>query len=114
MSARYCIEITDGMCPDYSFIYFDTAGHLADHLFSCLKVSRQPEMEFSNSENDYRVIMVRIPREDRAGFLRVVDLLPALMAYAGYTDYDEFCTNFLLDAQDCLVTRQQKGSTTVQ
>ena len=36
------------------------------------------------------------------------------MAYAGYADYDEFCTNFLLDAQDCLVTQQRKGSGMVQ
>ncbi len=114
MSARYCIEITDGISPDYCFTYFDTADHLADHLFSYLKVSKQIEMEFSNDENDYRVIIARIPREDRAGFLRVIDLLPGVMAYAGYTDYDEFCRNFLLDAQDCLVTQQLKGSKTVQ
>ena len=88
MSARYCIEITDGMSPDYCFTYFDTADHLADHLFSYLKVSKQTEMEFSNNENDYRVIIARIPREDRASFLRVIDLLPAMMAYAGYADYD--------------------------
>lgn len=114
MNARYCIEITDGMSPDYCFTYFDTADHLADHLFSYLKVSKKIEMEFSNSENDYRVIIARIPREDRAGFLRVIDLLPAMMAYAGYTDYDEFCRNILLDAQDCLVTQQQKGSMRMQ
>ena len=114
MSARYCIEITDGTSPDYCFSYFDMADHLADHLFSYLKVSKQTEMEFSNNENDYRVIIARIPREDRASFLRVIDLLPGLMAYVGYTDYDEFCTNFLLDAQDCLVTQQLKGSRTVQ
>ena len=110
MSARYCIEITDGMCPDYCFIYFDTADHLADHLFSYLKVSKRTEMEFSNNENDYRVIIARILREDQDSFLRVIDLLPAVMAYAGYTDYDEFCRNFLLDAQDCLVSQQRKGS----
>ena len=114
MSARYCVEIADGMSPDYCFSYFDTADHLADHLFSYLKVSTQTEMEFSNDVNDYRIIMVRIPREDRASFLRAIDLLPGLMAYAGYTDYDEFCTNFLLDAQDCLVTQQRKGSGMVQ
>ena len=66
MSARYCIEITDGMSTDYCFSYFDTADHLADHLFSYLKVSKQTEMEFSNNENDYRVIIARIPREDRS------------------------------------------------
>ena len=114
MNARYCIEITDGMSPDYCFSYFDTADHLADHLFSYLKVTKQTEIEFSNNENDYRVIIARIPREDRASFLRVIDLLPAMMAYAGYADYDEFCTNFLLDAQDCLVTQQRKGSGMVQ
>ena len=68
---------------------------------------------FSNNENDYRVIIARIPREGRTSFLRVIDLLPALMAYAGYTDYDEYCRNFLLDAQDCLVTQQWKGNTPV-
>ena len=114
MSARYCVEITDGMSPDYCFSYFDTADHLADHLFSHLKVSREIEMEFSNDMNDYRIVMVRIPREDRANFLRVIDLLPGLMAYAGYTDYDEFYTNFLLDAEDYLVTQQQKGITMLQ
>lgn len=114
MSDRYCIEIADGMTPYYCFSYFDTADHLADHLFSYLKVSTEIEMEFSNEENDYRIIMARIPREDRENFLRAIDLLPALMAYAGYTDYDEFCTNFLLDARDCLVTRQQKGITPLQ
>lgn len=114
MSARYCIEITDGMSPDYCFTYFDTADHLADHLFSYLKVSKQTEMEFSNNENDYRVIIARIPREDRDGFLRVIDLLPGVMAYAGYTGYDEFCRNFLLDAQDCLVTQQRKRNMIVQ
>ena len=108
MSARYCVEITDGMSPDYCFDYFDTADHIAGHLFSYLKVSTQTEMEFSNDRNDFRIVMVRIPREDRANFLRVIDLLPGLMAYAGYTDYDEFCTNFLLDARDCLVTQQRK------
>ena len=114
MSARYCVEITDGMSPDYCFSYFDTADHLADHLFSYLKISPVTEMEFSNDVNDYRIVMVRIPREDRAAFLRAIDLLPALMAYAGYTDYDEFCTNFLLDAEDYLVTQKQKGITPLQ
>lgn len=114
MSVRYCIEITEGTSPDYCFTYFDTADHLADHLFSYLKVFKKTEMEFSNGENDYRVIIARIHREGRASFLRVIDLLPALMAYAGYTDYDEYCRNFLLDAQDCLVTQQWKGSTAVQ
>ena len=36
MSARYCIEITDGESLDYCFTYFDTFDHLADHLFSYL------------------------------------------------------------------------------
>ena len=40
---RRQVEIMDESSPDYCFSYFDTAEHLADHLFSYLKIS--PEID---------------------------------------------------------------------
>ena len=99
MGRRYCIEIAEEQSPYYCFSYIDTEDHLADCLFSHLKVNVEFQAEFSCDRDPYRIILCRIPREQRKAFLRSVGLLPGLMAYAGKTDYDEYCAAFMENAR---------------
>ena len=44
------------------------------------------------------------------GSLRVIDLLPGLMAYVGRTDYDEFCLNMMIRATQYAKSKRMPGS----
>jgi len=98
---RYCFEIADGFSPDDCFAYVDTEEHLAGFLFSYERVGMTIEEEFGADGDPYRIILCRVPRERRAAFLKVIDLLPGLMAYAGRKDYDAYCTDLMTRAAQC-------------
>ncbi len=108
---RYCFEISVGPSPYYWFAYFDTPDHLADFLFTHEEADVTVEGEYGEEENPYRIILCRIPKDRREAFLHAVDLLPALMAYVGKTDYDDFCRGVLADAVHFLSARRTAGGT---
>ena len=112
MKRRYCIEIADGPSPYYHFAYFDTDEYLADCLFAHEKVDVTVEGEYGNEEDPYRIILCRIPRQHRKGFLHAIDLLPGLMAYAGKTGYDDYCMDVLATAAQYAEKREDRGSPT--
>ena len=95
---RYCLEIKDRPSPYNWFAYFDTADHLAQFLFDYEKVDVTVEEEYGKEEDPYRILLVRIPGEQRQAFLKVIDILPGLMEYVGKLDYDDFCLRVLADA----------------
>ena len=98
MRARYYFEIVDSASPDCTFVYFDTAEHLADPLFAHLDVKIRVEGEYGNDEEPFRMIMCSVTRPQRESFLKIVDLLPAVMRYAGHTGYDAYCRGVMLQA----------------
>ena len=99
MVSRYTAEIGHRLPARFTFSYVDTKNGLADLLFRHLKIEIVPEMELSNDGDPFRVVICRVPGEQREDFFRAVDLLPALMSYAGYTDYEKYCREFFLNAQ---------------
>ena len=113
MGHRYVAEFTDGMSADYGFSYIDTEDNLAALVFDHLKVDVKTDMVFQMEEDDpYRVVLVRIPREQREAFLHAIDLLPAFMAYAGKADYEDYCRAFFLKAHLYLQEKEKAGNST--
>lgn len=94
MISDYVAEIAYGLSTHYGFSYIDTKDGLADLLFDRLKVDVIPDRVFSFDNDPYRIIMCKIPRNQREAFLHAMELLPSLMAYAGNDDYEEYCRNF--------------------
>ena len=109
--SRYVMEIDYGLSTHYGFSYIDTEDGLADLLFSHLKVDVEQDMEFRQDEGPYRIVMCKVPREQRAEFLRAIGLLPALMDYAGRKDYEDYCRRFFWNAR--LFFRRNKGNAAV-
>ena len=109
MRKRYCFEIADGPSNDCWFAYFDSVKHLALLLFAYENVDVTIEGEFGSEHDPYRIFLCRIPGKDRAGFLKAIDRLPALMAQAGYADYDDFCRGVMQDAAGFLAGRKAAG-----
>ena len=99
MNPKYYMEIVDGDAPSpYDwFAYFDTDEYLAHFLFKHENVEVEVEGEYGKEEDPYRIILCRVPRKDRAVFLKVMNLLPAFMAYAGKTDYEAYCRERMLE-----------------
>lgn len=106
---RYIFEITDGPSKDYDFAYFDTKDHLAGFLFAHEHVDVTIEGEYGAEDDPYRIMLCQVPREQRDGFMRYVDMIPGLMAYAGKKDYDDFCMNFMMDAAHFFDGREKAG-----
>ena len=94
MIQDYVVGIEYGLSTHCGFSYIDTKDGLADLLFDHLKVEVILDREFGFDNDPYRIIMCKVPRHQREAFLRAMDLLPSLMAYAGHTDYEEYCRNF--------------------
>lgn len=107
MGNRYIAELVDGLSTHYGFAYIDTEDNLAALVFDHLKVDVLTDLVYQMEENDpYRVVVVRIPRTQREAFLHAIDLLPAFMAYAGKTDYEEYCRAFFTKAGRWLKNRE--------
>lgn len=95
---RYCFEVTDSPSGTKMFAYFDTPDRLARQLFEMEKVDVSVEGEYSQPGDPYRIVLCRVPPELRETFLTLVDMLPAVMAYVGNTDYEAFCRSVMDDA----------------
>ena len=109
--SRYIAELTDGLSTCYSFAYIDTEDNLAALVFDHFKVDAETDFVFQLEEDDpYRVVGVKIPLSQREEFLRAVDLLPSFMAYAGKTDYEDYCRAFFLKANRWLAEKDAEGS----
>lgn len=111
MAHRYVAELTDGMSDRYCFSYVDTDDNLAALLFNHLKLDVETDMIFQIKDDPYRIVTVKIPREQRETFLHAVDLLPAFMDYAGWTDYEAYCRAFFLNAHRWLAKKEAAGGT---
>ena len=102
MKSRYCFEIADDISAYYCFSYIDSEDNLADFLFKQMKVNVEPQMEFHNDDDPFKIVMCRIPRQQREAFLEAVDMLPGLMAYVGRAGYDEYCLDLMKSASQFL------------
>jgi len=109
MNRRYVAEISYGIPTHYGFSYVDTEDGLADFLFAHLKIDVKPDVVFHNENDPYRIVMCKIPRGEREVFLRAIDLLPGLMAYAGKKGYEEYCSRFFRDAERWLAEHADMG-----
>ena len=104
----YCFEIKDESSLYNWFAYFDTPDHLAMTLFEYEKVDLTVEGEYGREDDPYRILLVRIPGNQRQSFLKVVELLPDIMEYTGRKDYDAFCRSMLM-AADRFMERNGAG-----
>ena len=114
MGTRYCFEISDGPRTDYWFAYFDTSDRLGSFLFEQEKVKMTVEGIYGKAEDPYRIVLCRIPREQRDAFLNTVDLLPGLMEYAGKKGYDDFCRGVMLNAYHHFRNQRQAAKAGMQ
>ena len=116
MNPKYYMEIVDGDAPSpYDwFAYFDTDEYLAHFLFKHENVEVEVEGEYGKEEDPYRIILCRVPRKDRHAFLKVMNLLPAFMAYAGKTDYESYCREKMLEAWRYRMKSEAAGEIPVQ
>ena len=110
MLRRYLFEITDGPAPYYTFAYFDTEEHLAHFLFTRAELNVEIEGEYGAEEDPYRIIMCRVPKDQRDLFLLCIDHLPDFMEYAGEKDYDAFCQYFMGRADNWYAKHASGGS----
>ena len=106
MGIRYCIEIAGGPAGTSCFAYVDSPDGLADIVLDHLKVDAGKEMVFRNKKDPYRIILCRIPQEQREAFFRAIDLLPAFMAYDGRADYEDYCRGFFTTAYRYMVEKE--------
>ena len=112
MNPRYCFEIAEDLSARYCFSFVDTEDGLASFLFSHLKVDVEEEMEFRYDDDPFRIVMCHIPRHQWEDFLRAIELLPGLMAYAGKEGYEEYCLDLMRNAAQFLRSRPDKGGLT--
>ena len=92
--------------PFYSwFAYFDTEDFLADSLFERQKISVRYEQEYHNPVNHYRMFICRVPMMQIGRFLKAVGQLPNKMNLLGFTDYEDFCRDYL-DESEQWINRQ--------
>jgi hypothetical protein len=102
---RYCFEIANKLSPYLWFAYFDTSDRQARFLFDYEKADVTIEGEFGSVEDPYRIFLCRVPRDQRDRFLTAVNRIPAVMDYAGRSDYDGYCRRVLLDARHFLARK---------
>ena len=114
MKPRYCFEIADGPSTHYCFAYIDTVDNLADFLFDHMKIDVEHEMEFHYDDDPFKIVMCRVPRNQRETFLKAVDVLPGLMDYVGITGYHEYCTEIMQNAARFLKEKENPGNTPPQ
>ena len=101
MKRRYIMEIGEYSPLYYYFAYFDTDEYLADFLFHREEVEVTVEGEYwEEEEKPFHIVQCRIPKTQRAAFLRAIDDLPDWMASLGRTGYDEYCHGFLRKAAE--------------
>ena len=100
MKRRYIMEIGENSPLYYYFAYFDTEEYLADFLFHREKVDVTVEGEYWEEEEPFHIVQCRIPKAQRAAFLRAIDDLPDWMASLGRAGYDEYCHGFLRRAAE--------------
>ena len=81
------------------FAYFDLGDHLADSLFRRQRVSVKVEQEFSNQVSPYRLIVCKVLPWHREGFLKALGQLQDKMNLLGFTDYEDFCREYLDDTE---------------
>ena len=114
MNPRNCFEIADGLSTDDCFAYIDSADNLADFLFDQLKIDAEREMEFHHGDEPFKIVMCRIPRQQRETFLKAIGVLPGLMDYVGITGYKEYCMEIMRNAARLLKGKEAAGNTPLQ
>ena len=114
MIPDYFFEITDGLSADYCFSYFDTKDNLALLLFSHYHLDVTIEEVYGKEEEPYRIVLCRIPKEQREQFLRTLTLLPSMMAYAGHADYEDYCRAVMMEADSFRTEHDAAGITPLQ
>lgn len=112
MVHRYVAEISYGLSAQYGFAYIDTEDGLADFLFHHFKIDVEPDTVFHYEGDPYRIVMCKIPRDQREAFLNAIDLLPSLMDYVGKTDYESYCLEFFMNAGRWLSEHEEDERTT--
>ncbi len=114
MNPRNCFEIADGLSTEDCFAYIDSVDNLADFLFGQLKIDMEREMEFHHDGEPFKIVMCRIPRNQRETFLKAIDVLPGLMDYVGIAGYHEYCTEIMQNAARFLKEKENPGNTPPQ
>ena len=77
------------------YAYFDLEDHLADSLFERRHVPVRYEREFQNQINGYRLIICKVLPWHRDDFLKALGELPGKMDLLGFSDYQDFCRDYL-------------------
>ena len=70
------------------FLFFDTAEHLADHLFIKQMIQVWFDMECEKKGYPFRAILCHVKKKDTAKFLAALDALKDKMILCGYPEYE--------------------------
>ena len=89
------------------YAYIDLEDHLADSLFERQNISVRFEREFENPINGYRLIICKVLPWHREGFLKALSQLPNKMNLLGFTDYQDFCRDYLEYSENWMLEKLQ-------
>ena len=79
--------------------YFDTEDCLAYSLFQRYGVPVHIHQEYAHPTNPYKIIICKIRRKYEQTFLEAMKGLVNKMNLLGYTDYEEYCSNFITEGR---------------
>ena len=69
-------------------------------------------MECHYDDDPFKIVMCRIPKRQREAFLNAIDMLPGLMTYVGKAGYDDYCMDFMQQADQYMKDRRKEGKIT--
>lgn len=73
------------------YAYVDVKSYLMDKLIVKRGIKAKVKSEYENKQNDYMIIVVKIPKKQLSLFFEACKELFGRMEEEGYTDYKDMC-----------------------
>lgn len=77
------------------YAYFDLPEYYADNLLRQRKLKVKIICEMEKDDAPYNVIFCSVPKKETSSFEAAMDELEKKMLVCGYTDYPDYCSEFL-------------------
>ncbi len=105
----YVIEMTEPGAPFALVSYIDTEEGLAHYLFDHFKLEVKTVTEIHPDGDPYKFVICRVRSDDARLFYRAMDLLPAIIAYSGRKDFEEYRAAFCMNMRECRMRSKEDG-----
>lgn len=73
------------------YAYIDVKSYLMDKLIVERKIKVKIKSEYENKQNDYMLIIAKVPKKQVDLFLEACNELYGRMKEEGYEDYEDMC-----------------------